>query len=55
MGQMLRVRAGQLLLLSETFVGGVAVGTPETPAVLYRSVAVPRAAEIPDPSLARFI
>ncbi len=51
---MVRVRAGQLLLLREKFVSGCAVGTPEAPAVLYRSVAVPRSANILDPFLVDF-
>ena len=51
MGAMVRVRAGQLLVLRETYVSGCAVGTPDKPAVLYRSVAVPRSADIPDPTL----
>jgi hypothetical protein len=54
MGAMVRVRAGQLLVLRDTFVAGCAVGTPEAPAVLYRSVAVPRSADIPDPTLVDF-
>ena len=48
---MLRVRAGQVLLLRDTFVAGIAVGTPDVPATLYKSIHVPRSADIPDPYL----
>ena len=48
-GAMLRVRAGQVLLLRDTFVAGIAVGTADVPATLYKSIHVPRSADIPDP------
>ena len=46
---MLRVRAGQVLLLRDTFVAGIAVGKSDIPVTLYKSVHVPRSADNPDP------